>query len=114
CDCFSTTSSCFCTLPFSNDPRRSDNYTLSLHDALPISHTDGYVLYDWHTVLFPALQCKNDVALDIHNWVRLKFYTQIYTQLLRRSEEHTCELQSRFDLVCRLLLENKISINKSS
>ena len=47
------------------------------------THTDGYVLYDWHTVLFPALQCKNDVALDIHNWVRLKFYTQIYTQLLR-------------------------------
>ena len=48
-----------------------------------LMHTDGYVLYDWHTVLFPALQCKNDVTFDIHNWVRLKFYTQIYTQLLR-------------------------------
>src|SRR5207249_9719650 len=29
------------------------------------------------------------------------------TEILERSEEHTSELQSRFDLVCRLLLENK-------
>src|SRR5579885_2992568 len=29
-----------------------------------------------------------------------------------RSEEHTCELQSRFDLVCRLLLEKKKKKNK--
>src|SRR5699024_11739529 len=28
----------------------------------------------------------------------------------RRSEEHTSELQSRFDLVCRLLLEKKMEI----
>src|SRR5699024_12007491 len=31
-----------------------------------------------------------------------------------RSEEHTSELQSRFDLVCRILLENKINISSSS
>src|SRR5437868_13371915 len=31
------------------------------------------------------------------------------TELLFRSEEHTSELQSRFDLVCRLLLEKKIN-----
>src|SRR5438067_5971924 len=31
----------------------------------------------------------------------------------RRSEEHTSELQSRFDLVCRLLLEKKKKSNKS-
>ena len=30
------------------------------------THTDWYVLYDWHTVLLPALQCKNDVTFDIH------------------------------------------------
>ena len=47
------------------------------------THTDRHVLYDWHTVLLPALQCKNDVTFDIHNWVRLKFYTQIYTQKLK-------------------------------
>src|SRR5207249_7573101 len=33
-------------------------------------------------------------------------------ELLHRSEEHTSELQSRFDLVCRLLLEKKKKINK--
>src|SRR5699024_12097204 len=31
-------------------------------------------------------------------------YTRIYQRLIDRSEEHTSELQSRFDLVCRLLL----------
>src|SRR5699024_11768303 len=31
--------------------------------------------------------------------------------ILRRSEEHTSELQSRFDLVCRLLLEKKQQLN---
>src|SRR5437868_8918630 len=34
--------------------------------------------------------------------------------ILLRSEEHTSELQSRFDLVCRLLLEKKNNIYKSS
>src|SRR5207249_3994793 len=34
-------------------------------------------------------------------------YKQLRTEALRRSEEHTSELQSRFDLVCRLLLEKK-------
>src|SRR5699024_11809815 len=33
--------------------------------------------------------------------------TLILTMLITRSEEHTSELQSRFDLVCRLLLEKK-------
>src|SRR5438067_3914834 len=34
--------------------------------------------------------------------------------LARRSEEHTSELQSRFDLVCRLLLEKKKKYNKNN
>ena len=63
--------------------RVKNGCTNKLKQSAAEINTDGYVLYDWHTVLFPALQCKNDVALDIHNWVRLKFYTQIYTQLLR-------------------------------
>src|SRR2546428_5998690 len=36
-----------------------------------------------------------------------QFYQQWILQCLRRSEEHTSELQSRSDLVCRLLLEKK-------
>lgn len=35
------------------------------------------------SVLLPVLQCKNDVTFDIHIWVRLNFYTQIYTQKLK-------------------------------
>src|SRR5438067_3570582 len=57
-------------------------YTLSLHDALPIS-TGGMIL--WY--------CR---GVGHH-----------LPPILTRSEEHTSELQSRFDLVCRLLLEKK-------
>src|SRR5699024_12565715 len=36
-----------------------------------------------------------------------KYHPQMTENHVRRSEEHTSELQSRFDLVCRLLLEKK-------
>src|SRR5437773_8768063 len=38
----------------------------------------------------------------------------IFTRKLRRSEEHTSELQSHHDLVCRLLLEKKKKTNKKA
>src|SRR5699024_12628 len=38
--------------------------------------------------------------------------TEIKCCMISRSEEHTSELQSRFDLVCRLLLEKKKTINE--
>src|SRR5437868_8817150 len=38
----------------------------------------------------------------------------VRVRCLQRSEEHTSELQSRFDLVCRLLLEKKKQQNKRS
>src|SRR5699024_12150123 len=37
----------------------------------------------------------------------LKLYGELFIKNLMRSEEHTSELQSRFDLVCRLLLDIK-------
>src|SRR5215471_21779995 len=66
---------------FFNDTATTEIYTLSLHDALPISG-DG------------AGSCgaTSNEAADAHG---------------PRSEEHTSELQSRRDLVCRLLLEKK-------
>src|SRR6266704_7075563 len=65
---------------FFNVPATTEIYTLSLHDALPISrHRSGY----------PGRPGPG--GLD----------------RAARSEEHTSELQSRFDLVCRLLLEKK-------
>src|SRR5207249_9641653 len=59
-------------------------YTLSLHDALPIS------------LLLPEGSVAK--AKDLAGWPEPRAI---------RSEEHTSELQSRFDLVCRLLLEKK-------
>src|SRR5699024_12872082 len=41
----------------------------------------------------------------------IELYPSAHTSVERRSEEHTSELQSRFDLVCRLLLEKKKKIH---
>src|SRR5690349_24893337 len=68
---------------FFNDTATTEIYTLSLHDALPIS---------------PLLR----VCLGHVRKARAKTLF-VWT----RSEEHTSELQSRRDLVCRLLLEKK-------
>src|SRR5207249_11094700 len=85
-----TCSSFFYFFFFFNDPATTEIYTLSLHDALPICvqvhHTDSR-LYREH--------------LEDH------FEKASGTDGADRSEEHTSELQSRFDLVCRLLLEKK-------
>src|SRR5207247_8844123 len=79
---------------FFNDSATTEIYTLSLHDALPIfTHmkmkTAPVVMFDEMTI-----GC-------IRTLVRLKNRGRM------RSEEHTSELQSRVDLVCRLLLEKK-------
>src|SRR2546421_12968863 len=79
---------------FFNDTATTEIYTLSLHDALPIcseasSRNDG--LRD-----FPRRHIERILRADPKNVKRT-----------RRSEEHTSELQSRSDLVCRLLLEKK-------
>src|SRR5699024_12073907 len=48
---------------------------------------------------------------DTRAW-RIPMHTRRTRYLLQRSEEHTSELQSRFDLVCRLLLEKKKDIDQ--
>src|SRR4030066_2352881 len=65
---------------FFNDTATTEIYTLSLHDALPI----------FWACPFPG--DPGDLR-DEHKWIR--------------SEEHTSELQSHLNLVCRLLLEKK-------
>src|SRR5690625_7820811 len=81
------------------------SYSLSLHDALPISLIGEYVLFMvmfqamTHVILLPwrwavpsaILVCLAVAVISL--WIQL------------RSEEHTSELQSRGQLVCRLLLE---------
>src|SRR2546422_4531636 len=93
---------------FFNDTATTEIYTLSLHDALPISR-------DRSIVTLAALIARNQtvelpyyltVALDSD--VKPREISEIITHLaFYRSEEHTSELQSRLHLVCRLLLEKK-------
>src|SRR5436309_11269246 len=73
---------------FFNATATTEIYTLSLHDALPIC-----------TAIMLA-----DGGDDRWSYDRAE---NILTGLQRRSEEHTSELQSRENLVCRLLLEKK-------
>src|SRR4029077_21297044 len=67
---------------FFNDPATTEIYTLSLHDALPILAANA--------------------AMRMMRWRKSARATPP-----ARSEEHTSELQSHLNLVCRLLLEKK-------
>src|SRR5436305_4804299 len=75
-------------------------YTLSLHDALPISCT---------TLGFGSTTSRKSGVV----WTsRARSIASAGLRRRRRSEEHTSELQSRPQLVCRLLLEKKkVQIN---
>src|SRR5438132_5270430 len=74
---------------FFNDPATTEIYTLSLHDALPIFR-------------------GQDPHGDRRGIAVAAGYGEVaHPQFLGRSEEHTSELQSHSDLVCRLLLEKK-------
>src|SRR3712207_8932825 len=97
---------------FFNDSATTEIYTLSLHDALPIS---GGGVFGWllsmlgQDVGFPVPEggagCLTDALLR-----RLSARgatVECGRPVTSRSEEHTSELQSRQYLVCRLLLEKK-------
>src|SRR5437588_1568958 len=73
-----------------NDTAPTEIYTLSLHDALPIF--EGQV---------DATLQGADLRPEV-----------VVADPPRRSEEHTSELQSHSDLVCRLLLEKKKTLQK--
>src|SRR5207249_8609255 len=81
---------------FFNDTAPTEIYTLSLHDALPISMFLGVPL---------RVGTRTIGALAFR--ARRAFTPRDAEIAEARSEEHTSELQSRFDLVCRLLLEKK-------
>src|SRR5690606_41882345 len=95
-------------------------YTLSLHDALPILSEKQYQYLAWDfleiTILYND-QRSQIFEVPLHKVkIGQEFYelinkmnnikdNELFT--LTRSEEHTSELQSRENLVCRLLLEKK-------
>src|SRR5256885_7711060 len=74
---------------FFNDTATTEIYTLSLHDALPISESRQQE------------RCQTIAP----KWRHLSRLT--ICAMATRSEEHTSELQSPCNLVCRLLLEKK-------
>src|SRR5207249_8651538 len=87
-------------------------YTLSLHDALPISAVDFDATGEVTELLQHLIRnsCVNDGGAESGHEVRNADLLRSYLDgpgRSARSEEHTSELQSRFDLVCRLLLEKK-------
>src|SRR3712207_8073225 len=87
---------------FFNDTATTEIYTLSLHDALPISRRARSSLPSWSPCpRSPAPRGRTTprAAPDARRPSR--------AGRPRRSEEHTSELQSRQYLVCRLLLEKK-------
>src|SRR2546430_13490567 len=83
---------------FFNDTATPEIYTLSLHDALPISAINQFAERSG-AVLLGRSTYRSGAAVWPHRpgpfaaWIR--------------SEEHTSELQSQSNLVCRLLLEKK-------
>src|SRR5205085_12341162 len=83
---------------FLNAPPTTETYTLSLHDALPISASPGPGAPPggwWKPAVGVTWQWQLTGTLD----------TSVPADV--RSEEHTSELQSQSNLVCRLLLEKK-------
>src|SRR5438105_8342537 len=85
----------------STDQATTVTYTLSLHDALPIC----YVAVSRQKSTVPS-------TIRIVDWngrvlADLATTTTSDINRVERSEEHTSELRSRVDLVCRLLLEKK-------
>src|SRR5204862_8342839 len=103
---------------FFNDTPPTDIYTLSLHDALPISisRTFSSSFRLANRRLSVSARCCSSRFLSC--WSRsslcaaFRLSCSAAMSCLRlssstRSEEHTSELQSRRDLVCRLLLEKK-------
>src|SRR5699024_12066099 len=89
----------------------SPTYTLSLHDALPIAFPyPAFIpaVVQFMTLGIPAIPISNN-RYRLGIWRPYGKIDSLFTINLNsvRSEEHTSELQSRFDLVCRLLLEKK-------
>src|SRR3712207_8075082 len=99
---------------FFNDTATTEIYTLSLHDALPISLKEFGNIYT--RIMNPTTDVFEKRMAALEGGVAgLAVASGQAAQFIAlnniRSEEHTSELQSRQYLVCRLLLEKKKIIN---
>src|SRR5258705_10708392 len=82
---------------FFNDTATTEIYTLSLHDALPISRATERIRAPTITRTPALVHSRSSIVTN--SWAERSQKS--------RSEEHTSELQSLRHLVCRLLLEKK-------
>src|SRR2546421_7088859 len=93
---------------FFNDTATTEIYTLSLHDALPIS-----CRFRCLRQVVPPVRFRGLLVPQGATRARRQGAPGSKGRRSPRSEEHTSELQSRSDLVCRLLLEKKKKTNNS-
>src|SRR5690606_39970142 len=104
---------CCCSVLFFYAPAGPEIYTLSLHDALPIS-VDRLAVRT-SVMPFDPVIIREAIMREYYRGgqcfmvcPRLPDLDEMQKTLAElRSEEHTSELQSRENLVCRLLLEKK-------
>src|SRR3989454_3653149 len=96
---------------FFNDTATTEIYTLSLHDALPILRTFDALALLVAGVLDPPQAIGESSGPGIGAGIGTSGQFSVNGMRSRannfRSEEHTSELQSPCNLVCRLLLEKK-------
>src|SRR2546425_9731405 len=92
---------------FFNDTATTEIYTLSLHDALPISSRWGS---SGRSVWASACSSRSSATSRRGSW---SSPCRDRCPSRSRSEEHTSELQSLAYLVCRLLLEKKKKIDSA-
>src|SRR3712207_8391360 len=103
----------FCYIFFFNDTATTEIYTLSLHDALPISASSAEATSPRRMVnSSPPIRAM--VSPSRRTVFSRAATARSSSSPRERSEEHTSELQSRQYLVCRLLLEKKKKIYPSS
>src|SRR2546430_17298387 len=90
-----------CIFFFFNDTATTEIYTLSLHDALPISYGSC------SPTSATCATCGGTSPSTTSIRARSSLPRRRRRRPRRRSEEHTSELQSQSNLVCRLLLAKK-------
>src|SRR5690606_40070034 len=92
---------------FFNQTPTTELYTLSLHDALPIFALTQALKHRRIAVIGAGIAGLTTALALAQRGAAVK-------PAIPRSEEHTSELQSRENLVCRLLLEKKKKIRQTS
>src|SRR5260370_31592378 len=99
---------------FFNDTATTEIYTLSLHDALPILIQCWHEAHPSQQKLSPAQDKRIASSAIATNKCLAASNKSNVGGIATRSEEHTSELQSHLNIVCRLLLDKKRQSDSTS